>query len=67
VYPGDSSSGVLFSLVEEWDQAVPMKTVLAQLGPEETKAKAVFEVDVVRITDHEYRTVLEVQDALDRT
>jgi len=59
VYPGASSSGVSLARVEEWGRPVPMNVVLARLDPS-AKAKADFEVGVVRITEHEYETVLAV-------
>lgn len=59
VYPGDSPGGVLLAQVEKWDPPVPMQTVLSQLDPA-AKAKAEFEVGVVRITAHEYETALSV-------
>ena len=59
VYPGDSSSGVLLSRVEEWDTHVPMNVVLSRLDSAAT-ARADFEAGVVRITAHEYETVLAV-------
>ena len=59
VYPGDSPSGVLLTLVEEWDPPVPMNTVLSQIDPAEN-AKAHFQAGVVRITAHEYETALAV-------
>ena len=59
VYPGDSSSGVLLSRVEEWDTQVPMNVVLSRLDSAAT-ARADFEAGVVRITAHEYETVLAV-------
>jgi hypothetical protein len=59
VYPGDSSSGVLLAQVEEWDPPVPMNIVLSRLDPA-ANAKADFEAGVVRITAHEYETVLAV-------
>jgi hypothetical protein len=58
-YPGDSAGGVLLALVEDWDPPVPMNRVLAQIDPSE-KAKADFEMGVVRITAHEYETALAV-------
>jgi hypothetical protein len=57
VYPGDSSSGVLLSQVEEWDPPVPMNTVLSRIDPA-GNAKADFEADVVRITANEYEAAL---------
>jgi hypothetical protein len=59
VYPGDSPSGVSLALVEQWDPPVPMNVVLSRLDPS-AKAKADFDVGVVRITEHEYGTVLAV-------
>jgi hypothetical protein len=59
VYPGASSSGVSLARVEEWGRPVPMNVVLSRLDPS-AKAKADFEVGVVRITEHEYETVLAV-------
>ena len=61
VYPGDSTSGVVFAEVAPWDHPVPMETVLAQLrAAGETKARADFEHPLVRITAFEYDTVLAV-------
>jgi hypothetical protein len=57
VYPGDSSSGVLLAQVEEWHPPIPIKVVLSRLDPA-AKARADFEAGVVRITEHEYETVL---------
>jgi hypothetical protein len=57
VYPGDSQSGVLLAQVEEWEPPLAISAVLAQIGPSE-KAKADFEVGVVRITAHEYEAAL---------
>jgi hypothetical protein len=59
VYPGDSPSGVLLALVEDWDPPVPMSTVLSQIDPSKN-AKADFQTGVVRITTHEYETALAV-------
>jgi hypothetical protein len=59
VYPGASSSGVLLAQVEEWDPPIPMNVVLSNLDPS-AKARADFEAGVVRITAHEYETVLAV-------
>ena len=59
LYPGDASSGVLLDQVEEWDPPVPMQIVLSNLDPT-AKARADFEAGVVRITAHEYETVLAV-------
>jgi hypothetical protein len=59
VHPGDSPSGVLLAQVEEWDPPVPMSIVLSHLDPA-ANARADFEAGVVRITAHEYETVLAV-------
>jgi hypothetical protein len=59
MYPGDPSSGVLLAQVEEWDPPVPMNVVLSHLDPA-ANARAEFEAGVVRITAHEYETVLAV-------
>jgi hypothetical protein len=59
VYPGEASSGISLAQVEEWDPPVPMNIVLARLDPS-AKARADFEAGVVRITVHEYETVLAV-------
>jgi hypothetical protein len=59
VYPGDSPSGVLLALVEEWDPPVSMNTVLSQIDPAEN-AKADFQAGVVRITANEYETAVAV-------
>ena len=59
MYPGDPPGGVLLAQVEKWEPPVPMSAVLAQIDPSE-KAKADFDVGVVRITTHEYETALAV-------
>lgn len=51
--------GVNLVHVEEWDPPVPMETVLSRIDPWD-KAKADFEVGVVRITPGEYQTALGV-------
>jgi hypothetical protein len=67
VYPGDSSGGVLLAGVEEWDPPVPMHAVLPQIDPAasnpyiQANAKAGFHAGVVRITAHEYETVLALR------
>jgi hypothetical protein len=67
VYPGDSPSGVLLAGVEEWDPPVPMHAVLPQVDPAgsnpyiQANAKAGFHAGVVRITAHEYETVLALR------
>ena len=55
--PVDSSGEITLIRSEEWDPPVPMSTVLANLDPS-AKAKADFDIGVVRITEHEYETVL---------
>ena len=57
VYPGGSPAGVLLAQVEEWDPPVPIQIVLSNLDPG-AKARADFDAGVVRITAHEYETVL---------
>jgi hypothetical protein len=59
MYPGDSPGGVVLAQVEAWDPPVPMDSVLSQIDPAE-KAKADFDVGVVRITAGEYGTALAV-------
>ena len=59
VYPGDSPGGVLLDQVDEWEPPVPMHAVLLQMDPAD-KAKADFDVGVVRITANEYETALAV-------
>lgn len=57
LYPGASRGGVLLAEIEEWDPPVPMSTVLSQMDPSE-KARADFDVGVVRITANEYATAI---------
>jgi hypothetical protein len=57
VYPGESRGGVLLAQIEDWDPPVPMSIVLSQMDPSE-KARADFDVGVVRITANEYATAL---------
>jgi hypothetical protein len=59
MYPGDARAGVLLAQIEEWDPPVAMHDVLAQVDSTD-KAKADFEVGVVRITAGEYETALAV-------
>jgi hypothetical protein len=67
VYPGDSPCGVLLSQVEEWDPPLAMNTVLPRIDPDasnpyvQQNAKAGFQRGVVRITPHEYETVMAVR------
>jgi hypothetical protein len=58
-YPGDAPAGVLLTQVEEWEPPVPMEAVLARMDPSD-KARADFDVGVVRITESEYATALAV-------
>ena len=66
VYPGDSRSGVVLTEVEEWDPPVLMTAVLPRIDPAgsnpyvQANAAAGFQTGVVRITAHEYESVLEV-------
>ena len=66
-YPGDSSCGVLLSHVEKWHPPVAMNTIVPRIDPEasnpyvQQNAKAGFQTGVVRITPHEYETVLAVR------
>jgi hypothetical protein len=64
-HPDGSASGVVLAHVEEWDRPVPMNVVLSRLDPS-AKAKADFDTGVVRITEHEYETVLAVADSMGR-
>jgi hypothetical protein len=67
MYPGDSPSGVKLARVEEWDPPVPMNAVLARIDPAgsnpyvQANAKAGFGTGVVRITAHEFESVLAVR------
>jgi hypothetical protein len=66
-YPGDSPGGVLLSHAEEWDPPVAMETVLPRVDPDasnppvQANAKMGFRTGVIRITTHEYQTVLAVR------
>ncbi len=67
VDPGDSPGGVLLSHAEEWEPTVAMASVLPRVDPEasnpyvQANAKAGFRAGVIRITPHEYETVLAVR------
>jgi hypothetical protein len=67
VYPGDSPCGVLLSRVEEWDPPVALNTVVPRIDSEasnphvQQNAKAGFQTGVIRITPHEYETVLAIR------
>jgi len=58
---------VLLSHVEEWDPPVAMNTIVPRIDPEasnpyvQQNVKAGFQTGVVRITPHEYETVLAVR------
>jgi hypothetical protein len=71
-YPGDSSSGVLLSHVENWDPAVPMDTVVQRIDPTglsprvQANAAAGFQMGVVRIDDFEYESALAVTREIGR-
>jgi hypothetical protein len=66
-YPGDSPCGVLLSHVEEWDPPVAMDIVVPRIDPEasnpyvQRNAKVGFQRGVIRITAHEYQTVMAVR------
>ena len=63
-YPGDSPSGVLLSDVEDWDPAVPMKSVVARIDPTasnpvvQANVAAGFRGSVVRVTGDEFEATL---------
>ena len=57
LYPGDLSAGVQLAEIERWDPPVAMSVVLSHLDAS-AKAKADFDMGVVRITEHEHETVL---------
>ena len=67
VYPGDSPCGVLLAHAEEWDPPVAMNTVVPRIDPDasdpyvQQNAKAGFQTGVIRITPHEYETVMAVR------
>ena len=67
MYPGNSPSGVMLAQVEEWDPPVPMNAVLPRIDPAgsnpyvQANADAGFRTGVVRITAHEYETVLAIR------
>jgi hypothetical protein len=58
---------VFLSHVEEWDPPVAMNTVVPRVDPEgsdpyvQQNAKAGFQTGVIRITSHEYETVMAVR------
>lgn len=66
VYPGDLSSGVLLTLVEQWDPPVPMNTVLSRID-RSGGARADFQQSIVRVTANEYETALAVATEPGRT
>lgn len=55
------AGAVRLAHAEEWDPPVPMDVVLASLDAS-AKAKADFGAGVVRITEHEYDTVLALAE-----
>jgi hypothetical protein len=57
-YPGSFEGGVAFLTAEAWQHPVPMKTVLPQLELSATNPSAHFFSGVVRITLHDYETVV---------
>jgi hypothetical protein len=67
VYPGGAPGGVLLSHAEEWNPPVAMASVLPRVDPEasnprvQANAKAGFRAGVIRLTTHEYETVLAVR------
>lgn len=66
--PGDSLGGVLMGDVEEWDPPVAMSAVLPRIDPDgsnpyvQHNARAGFQSAVVRISAHEYETVVAVRE-----
>ena len=56
-YPGHEAGGVALSQVDEWEPPVPVDAVLARIDPAEN-ARSDFAAGVVRITEHEYSTVV---------
>ncbi len=72
-YPGDSSSGVLLSEVEEWDPDVPMDTVVQRIDPTgsnplvQANAASGFRSDLVRISADEYEATVALGREARRT
>lgn len=66
-YPGDSSSGVLLSDVEEWEDVISMDEVAHRIDPTgsnplvQANAAAGFQMGIVRITEGEYEAALAVR------
>ena len=66
-FPGNSPGGVLLEHIEEWDPPVAMSTVLPRIDPDRSNpyvqqnARAGFQTGVVRISAHEYETVVAVR------
>ena len=62
--PGNAPCGVLLEHIAEWDPPVAMSTVLPRVDPDNSNpyvqqnARAGFQTGVVRISAHEYQTVL---------
>lgn len=71
-YRGDSPSGVMLAQVEEWNPPVPMNAVLPRIDAAgsnpyvQANAKTGFRTGIVRITAHEYETVLAVRVSIQR-
>jgi hypothetical protein len=65
--PGTSPCGVLLEHITEWDPPVAMSTVLPRVDPDmsnpyvQQNARAGFQTGVVRISAHEYETVMAVR------
>jgi hypothetical protein len=66
-YPGNSPGGVLLEHTGEWDPPVAMSAVLPRIDPDmsnpyvQQNARAGFQSGVVRISAHEYETVMAVR------
>jgi len=58
----DAHGDVAFAEVEEWDPPVPMRDVLARIGPSDT-AKAEFDAAVVLIAASEYEAAISAASA----
>lgn len=67
--PGNSRCGVLLEHIAEWDPPVPMSTVVPRIDPDmsnpyvQHNARAGFQAGVVRISAHEYETVMAIREA----
>jgi len=58
----DAHGNVTLAQVDEWDPPVPMRDVLAQIGPSDT-AQAEFDAAVVLIVASEYEAALRAASA----